>query len=205
MTTRIELSNILVRRAIEDLANLKFIPAIDKAHILLVANGDKPSMHTALFTEPIALTKDIQQPDIDSMNELMRIIADLMLKYKLETQVFTERVNGAETRSTRILFCVARRMSVVDQLVDARKKGDIEREGLLLGFPKSAVDAYISKSVIEVSHWPTSTEYVTADEMKFLNHMISKNNWKDEVSYLPEYARITRHISQKIYDQCVSD
>ncbi|MET0979963.1 MAG: hypothetical protein ABWX90_01755 [Candidatus Saccharimonadales bacterium] len=203
MTTRIELSDTAVQYAIEDLANLEAIPAIDKAHILLVANGDKPSMHTALFTDP-ALVKDIQQPDIDSMNKLVRIIADLKLEYEVETQLSTEQVNGTEMHSTRILFYIARRMSVVNQLIGARKKGDIEREGSLLGFPKSAVDAYISDNVIEVSHWPTSTEHVTADEMKFLNHMISNDNWKDEVKYLPEYARTTRLISPKIYDQCVS-
>lgn len=205
MMARIEFSNILVQRTIEDLASIEFIPAIDKAHILLVASGDKPSMHTALFTEPTSLTKDIQQPDIDSMDRLIRIITDLKLKYKLETQVSTEPVNETEMHSTRILFCIARRMSIVNQLVSARKKGDSQREGLLLGFPKSAVDAYIGGSVIEISSWPISTVHVTADEMKFLNHMISKNNWKNEIEYLPKYARITRHISQKIYDQCVSD
>lgn len=205
MTAQIEFSNKSVQRAIEDLENLEFIPAIDKAHILLVANGNKPTMHTALFTEPIARTKEIQQSDIDSMDKLMKIIADLKLKCKLEMQLFTEIVNGEEAYSTRILFCVAKRMSGVDQLVNARKKGDIKREGLLLGFPESAVNAYISNNVIEVSRWPTSTEHVTANEMKFLNHMISKDNWKEEVGYLPDYARTTKHISQKIYNQCVSD
>jgi hypothetical protein len=205
MISNLELSNRVVRHAVEDLEEVHGIPAIDKAHILLVANGNKPSMHSGFFSKQTRIGEAIPQSDIDILNMLVSILERLSLKYKLETKIFTETENGVPLNTTRTIFYIAERMDVVDRLIEAREKEDTEREGLLLGFPKSAVDAYARNDVIPVSNWPARSSCVNETEMKFLNHMISPTNWEAEVEYLPEYASITHFISPTIYDQIIKD
>lgn len=205
MTLQLELSDPLIRQAIEDLENLSFIPAIDKAHILLVANGTKPSMHTGIFIESSTLTSNTSKSERDNLQKLAEIITKLSLCYKLEVREYPMDVESNTPSYTGFVFCIARQMHIAEQLVEARANGDEEREGLLLGFPESSVAAFIKGDVLPIFDQQVSTSRVTADEMKFLNHMVSRDNWENEVSYLAEHADITRRISPEIYNQCIAD
>lgn len=204
MTLNFDISDEIIRKSIDDLEKLDLIPAIDKAHLLLVAAGIKPSMHTGIFSKQMKDGEEVHQPDIDSINTLSKIIASLSLKYKIESRKYTDTENGIPLHTTLTIFYIAQRDNVVDRLLKARTDEDFELEGVLLGFPKSAVDAYIRGDVIAVVDHPSHSEDVTEDEMKFLNHMISPSNWKDEVKYLPDYADVTCQISPVIYAQVLA-
>jgi hypothetical protein len=91
------------------------------------------------------------------------------------------------------------------ELFDARESCNEEREGILLGFPRTAVEAFVNGNMLGINEVPSSTEHVSAEAMKFLNHRLSKEHWEEEVKYLPNFARTVMRISPEIYNQCLAE
>jgi hypothetical protein len=205
MNTTLDLTNKAVQRAVRNLEQLDFFPAIDKAHLLLVANGNKPSMHSGFFSEPSIAIQNVLPSDIAKRNLFIDIVTDLGLMYRVETKLFDYEIDGVLSYSTRIVLCVAKDMNVVNQLFTAREQGDDKTEGILLGFPDSAVHAYVSNNLLDMASHPIATKLIDADDMKLLNHRLSKDNWEEEVLYLADYARAIKILSAEIYGQCIAE
>jgi hypothetical protein len=199
----LDLSDDKVQHAITDLKAIEGIPTIDKIFILLVANGDKPSMHTGFFSEPLPLGQPILKPDIAQKEMLESIINDLGLSYKTQTKTLEKVIDGELMSSVWIVFCVARQPNVVEALYNARVDDDERTEGLLLGYPESAVDAFVNGTMLDMDDVPVSTDHVTANEMKLLNHRLSKDDWQQEVRYLADYARSIQQLCPELYEACI--
>jgi hypothetical protein len=205
MTVQLEDSSKTIRRAIDDLVATNLIPAIDKANILMVLNGDKPSMHTGFFSDYVAIDKDLPGDYLKDRATFSKVIADLGLKCKMHIKHFEKEVNGVHSYTEWTVFCIAKELGMAIELFDARESCNEEREGILLGFPRTAVEAFVNGNMLGINEVPSSTEHVSAEAMKFLNHRLSKEHWEEEVKYLPNFARTVMRISPEIYNQCLAE
>ncbi|PLS80771.1 hypothetical protein CYG49_04055 [Candidatus Saccharibacteria bacterium] len=106
----------------------------------------------------------------------------------------------ASRKERHVPLYVSKKIATAKALKTAVEQKDDKQIGALLGFPPTAIDAYVDGSVLPYDQIPKSTETVTADEMKFLGHMLSRNNWQSEISYLPRYARKIKEIAPNFYD-----
>jgi hypothetical protein len=202
---KLDLSDDKVQRAITNLKAIESIPTMDRIIMLLVANGDKPSMLTGFFSEPLPLGQPMLKSDIAQKKMLESIIDDLGLSYKTQTKILEKEVNGELMFSEWIVLCIAQQPDIVEALYNARKDDDERTEGLLLGYPESAVDAFVNGTMLDMDKVPKFTDYVTANEMKLLNHRVSKDNWEQEVRYLADYARSIKALCPELYEECISE
>jgi hypothetical protein len=204
----LDLSNPRVATSIELLENDIEIKAIQKALIIRVAMGKKPATWQVIESEK--WKKGTHKTGIGSerWNHIDRLLSGLGLQYVVTTRLsddtFVQSKIGEQFWVEIGDVFIARTKETATQLADAARTKDDKRLGELFGFPDTAISAYISKDLIPFHKIPKFTDDITSEEMKFLNHMISKQNWKTEILYLPEFASDIRHISPKIYHDCVS-
>lgn len=205
MTVTPENLSKTIRDAIRNLAATNLIPAIDKANILMVLSGDKPSMHTGFFSDDTAIGKNLPEKYLEERAAFSKIVTDLGLKYQLQIKHLEKEINGVASWVEWAVFCIAKDLDTAIELCNARENWNEEKEGALLGFPKTAVDAFIHDTMLDIDDTPLSTEHVSAEAMKFLNHRLSKEHWEEEVKYLPDFARNVMRISPEIYNQCLAE
>lgn len=206
MTVNLEDLNTHIKKSvIDDLAAIDFIPAIDKANILMVLVGKKTSMHTGFFSEYIATGQELPADHQNNKTAFSKVIAELGLKCKIQIKQLEKEIDNVRSYTEWVVFCVAREISIAVDLFDARERQDAREEGVLLGFPETAVDAFVNDTMIAIEALPLSTKYVTVEEMRFLNHRLSERHWEEEIKYLPDFARTIKQVSAEIYRQCQAE
>jgi hypothetical protein len=204
---RLSLSNTDIQVAIRDLELEKEIKPIQKALILMVADDKKPATWQQIASEKWAEGTQETRITAKRWKELNNIFNKLGLKSSVRTRLddstFVQPKNGThQWIELADIFLSTDRLQA-DRLAKAVESEDHRQVGILLGFPKSAVDAFISKNILPVSEWPTSTQHVDESSMRFLNHMVSKDNWEREINYLPAFSRRIEQLSSKIYQDCL--
>lgn len=182
-----------------------FLP-IEKANILMVADGSKPASWQILFSD--AWNNDAAPTPIsaETWQYVGTLLGGLGLvslhTTRLDDTTFSQPQNGTHlTRELGDIF-IARDMSTAQRLADAIKANDDTTLGELFGFPKTSIQAYADNHMLAMADEPTETATVTRDDMCFLNHRLSQENWKDEISYLPSFAARIKEISPSIYADC---
>ncbi|MEO6109956.1 MAG: hypothetical protein ABIP50_03040 [Candidatus Saccharimonadales bacterium] len=75
--------------------------------------------------------------------------------------------------------------------------------GLLLGYPRTAVEAFLTPDMLEMNDEPISTEDVSVENMRLLGHRLSVDNWRDEVKYLEKSGEYLKTISPTIYGSLI--
>lgn len=205
MTVDVKSFNNTTLDAIEDLASIDYFPAIDKANIIAVLIENKPSMHTGFFSESTEIGNEPSSVYLQKQSTFENILTNLNLSYKKQIKRLERNVDGKPSYIEWVVYCIAKTLSTAVDLLNARENNDEKREGMLLGFPATAVDAYVNDTMLSMDEAPTSTESISDEAMKFLNHRLSKHNWEDEINYLPTFAENIKNISPKIYTQCLDE
>ena len=199
----LNLTDPAVREAIHALEIEEEIKPIQKALILMVADGKKPATWQQIASEKWTEDKEETRITPERWQEVNNIFDKLGLvaavRTRLDDSTFVQPKDGTHQWIELADILLSKDRSHANKLASAVASGDHRRIGVLLGFPQSAVDAFISKNTIAVSEWPSSTESVDEQSMKFLHHMLSKDNWKQEISYLPAFSQRVKELSEKIY------
>ncbi len=82
-------------------------------------------------------------------------------------------------------------------------EAELERKkGLLLGFPETAVDAWVSKDLINENELPEETR--NSLEYAFVDFRFSRNNWKEEFEFVKERAYKLEKLAPKIFESVIS-
>ena len=199
----LELANPNVQNAIYALEQENQIKPIQKALILMVADGKKPATWQQITSEKWAEGSQETRITPQRWQDLNEIFDNLglasVVRTRLDDSTFVQPKDSAHQWVELADIFLARDQSYATEVASAVEAGDHAKIGKLLGFPKSAVDAFMSKNTLPISQWPISTETVDKSSMKFLNHMISKDNWKKEIAYLPDFSKRVKELSEKIY------
>ena len=82
---------------------------------------------------------------------------------------------------------------------DAKKNSreKTKARGLALGYPKTAISAFINKEVIEIKDLPKQIR--ESKEIKFLNFRLSKKHWRKEFKFVQKRANTIKKLSPKLY------
>jgi hypothetical protein len=183
------------------------IKSIQKAIILWVADGKKPATWQQFVSEKWEQGAQETRITPQKWHYIDQLLSNLGLVYTTRTclndTMFVQPKDGRHLWVERGDVFIARKISNARELADAVERKDDDSIGRLLGFPESAVIAYVAKDTIPLDQRPSFTNDISHEEMKFLNHMVSKDNWQKEISYLPIFASDIKRISPAIYKQCI--
>lgn len=171
----------------------------DKASILLVHGKLKPS---ALIYIEGPVFGDLKHPTHIGPDELIdmdSVFSALGLEYCKTTEIM-----GAfkEQKYVEVIrFFIARDMHTACKLKILFDNISINHKeiGLLLGYPETSVNAFLTSNMLELADSPESTDEVNKFDMRLLNHRLSKDNWNDEVKYLTQSGKYIKSMSPLIY------
>ena len=174
----------------------------------MVADGQKPATWQLIQSEKWTEGDKETRISAQRWRELNGIFSALGLvsatRIRLDDSTFVQPKDGTHQWIELADIFLSRDQAHADALASAVDAGNHEQIGVLLGFPQSAVEAFMTKTSLPINEWPVSTQVVDEDAMKFLNHMISKDNWETEISYLPAFSQRINELSSKIYNDHIN-
>src|SRR3989338_10500616 len=157
----------------------------NQADLILVANKKKP---VAWFE--IEKKKPLSKKEIEKVENALK---KLKLPYQIQI-----------TRNRKTITCsVGKNRKHLQALLKAETKKNPKEKtkarGLALGYPKTAIAAFINKEVIEVKNLPKQIR--ESKEIKFLNFRISKKHWQKEFKVVQKRADTIKKLSPKLYKE----
>lgn len=159
----------------------------DVADIALVAQGFKPAaMLEITYFKNSKITK---REFSKQVNLLKKMLKNLNLQYKM-------RINYPMSKNELTQFSIiARNQKIIKKILVAEKeKNPVTRRlqiGQLMGYPKTAVNAFAKDKSITISDLPMSIQ--KNRNLKFLNFRLSKN-WRNEIKYLNKRVKILKKL-----------
>lgn len=184
--------------AVTDLESLPGITWGDKADILLTAAGLRPSALAHLEHEGSPIKPGVLGVEGAQIEAFGAVLDQLGLQYVTRNRVLYED-DEKQLGKEIVDFFASRDGSSANKLKDAFIAGDHTLIGLTLGYPKTAVEAFLTADMLPPAGHPTSTATVSEQNMRLLAHRLSKSHWKDEVHYLQEGGEALKKISPLIY------
>ncbi len=186
-------------QTLEDDEGFSFLGDHDKAEIALTLLGLKPGFILAWW-EPID-KKDLIQTE---SNDLERLLVGNQLKVK---SIFSNENQSVWCRT----FCAHDQDKLTKLIATEHVEGDTqdiikekERErGILLGYSKTAVEAYINDESIDDDQLPDSVRNST--EFKFVGSRLSKQNWQKEFKHVKQNIDAFKKIFPNLYDRVVNE
>lgn len=193
---------------IEKLEDLKGMTAEDKGSILLVHGDLKPAAFVVMEGEVFHLPGDVSHINPTQISILDEILTDLGLKYITTTEVMENASNKSYEHGQEVmLIFVSKDLHSAEQLKAAFDdiQNNHHEAGILLGYPITAVDAFLTPDMLDWSHHPKSTAAVSALNMRLLGHRLSKDNWQEEVKYLEASGKYLEATSPTIYTKITAE
>jgi len=175
----------------------------DKASILLVYAGLKPSCLAIFSGEVYDQTKDEVHIDAGILNIFKQILDALHLHYQIETKLY-ENEGENETNAQEVVRAfISKDKDTANKLkiyFDDLDKYDYEA-GILLGYPETAVMSFLTPNMLAMEDEPIATKYVSEVNMRLLGYRLSKDQWEDEVKPLEAQGNYLKELSPKIYSE----
>lgn len=186
------------------LENISGMISEDKASILLVMGDLKPSALVVMQGDIFPLSGDpIHVPERE-IETLKSILTNFEIFYFITTEIMENSSNKTYEHGQEVLRVFISKDELVAKKLE-KAFSDISKHhteaGLLLGYPQSAVSAFLTDEMLDWSGHPISTPEVSELNMRLLGHRLSKENWREEVKYLEESGEYVKSVSPLIYDQ----
>lgn len=107
----------------------------------------------------------------------------------------------------KILF--ARDLETLDRLKQAFVKNNDKEIGFILGYPESAINAYIEGKKFDEADYKNlpakeKEKLKKGEILNFINFGLSKNNWQEELKIIQEYQKLIRQKSPNIYKEILT-
>ncbi len=162
------------------------------ADIILVFSGFKSAamIELSYFRRP-GLSRQIFSKKVGDLEEIM---GQLSLKFELH-------INYPKNKKeiTRYSY-IARDQKTLEKLINMSNEVNTKKRrwmiGRLLGYPKTAVGAFSTGTVIETKDLPP--EVLQSEELRFLRFRLSKN-WKNELKYVKRMRDEIKSITPNLY------
>lgn len=188
---------------ISKLENLPEMISADKATILLVEGDLKPSALVIMQGDVFPLTEEPIHVSEQSIEDLTSILTSFGIFYYMTTEIMEGISDNSDEVWQEVLrVFISKNKSVakrLKELFDDIGKNHAEA-GHLLGYPETAVDAFLTDKMLPLEDHPVSTPEVSEINMRMLGHRLSKDNWRNEVMYLEPSGNYIKAKSRKIYD-----
>lgn len=172
----------------EKLINFSSLHDTDKVDIILVSLGKKSAAIGEFWYGPKENFSNTQFQD--NLNELESIFKELGLNHFLN-----------RARESYPHFYVAQDKKYLDAIIDACALEDTKATGRALGYPKTAINAFIGKTYLK-----EPPEEIKNDEaIRFLNFRLSSDHWREEYELARERARIIKEFLPEFHKKIVSE
>ena len=183
----------------------------DKINFLLTKGGLKPA---SIIELPIRLQTQEEVKEFFKENEIDEII-ELVKKSGLECHIGEKRIAEGSYRTKdepeierhskgehRDIF-IASSKEKLDALINSWYTEDQEAIGKALGFPTTAVEAFVGKREAWFDE-NIPNEIRESDAVTFLTPTLSKDNWQEEMKEGDKRARFIKKNSPKIYAEIMT-
>lgn len=175
--TTIEQENITQEQIekVKRLEQLNIGPA-QKAFIILVLLGLKPATELDLYEWN------------DKKEDIKKVMQEVGLEIK-EKEIPSDRKN------LKAKLAIAKDKTITERLLTIDSRKDHKEYGALMGYPESAVQAFINKEQL------LSKDDYPKDEEVIFNMGLSKNNWQEEFAILKKWSETIKKYNPDLYDQ----
>ncbi len=184
---------------LENEKNLSFIGDHNKVEIALTLLGLKPSFFMD-WQEP--LTKK------DQIHNESHELEQLLIENNCNVRSFFT----TENQSVWCRFYCARNEEILEKLIHTEytegdskeviKNKDKER-GLLLGYQKTAVEAYVNNQNIHDNELPIEVKKSTI--FKLIGHRLSRDNWNTELEEFKRHTDIVKSVFPNLYNRIINE
>jgi len=190
--------------AIKQLEKVPGMLAQDKASALLVYKGLKP---TALVIVEGDTFKDVHAPvrvATETIRSIETIFSELALKHTKTVEVMNAQ---GDSFVEVVRFFIAPDQSSANtlKLLFDDVSAHHAEIGRLLGYPETAVEAFLTPNMLDQEDVPESTQEVSRLNMHLLGHRLSKEHWRDEVQYLERCGEYIKSVSPLIYNEITKE
>lgn len=119
--------------------------------------------------------------------------------YELEEFKTEERT----TYNTGYNFIIAKNSENLSRIKKALKEGNEKEKGLLFGYPKTAVEGFINRKVLDYNELPKkeSKRLIKEKTSKFLDFRLSKNNWFEELKIVRKQQKLIKEKFPNLYQK----
>lgn len=176
----------LTPEIVERIENLMVDP-YTKVNLLTVIAGLKPAAFIG-FESTINLLE---------IEEIGSFIKDTSLKFEIKNR--KKKIDGTIPKELNFKdIIIAKNKKTLNILDRALNNDDEESLGLAIGFPKTAVEAYLGKRK-RLNKNTLPEEVRKSDAVRFCKFILSADNWHNEIEQGQKYANLVKEVSPNTY------
>lgn len=190
------LESVVIDR-LENEESLHFISDHDKSEIAFVLLGVKPAFFIAWW-EPSSASKLIEQEAHELESFLLEQVLFVRIKFAIEAQSIWCKCYCARDKDSLSKLVDSDYVDGDSRPVLIKKDKNL---GNILGYPQTAVDAYISGQSVDDDVLPLSV--VNSPEYKFVGFRMSKLHWKDEFDEAVVRVCMLKKLFPKLYQRII--
>ena len=196
------------RETIERMENLS-LGNQDKMNLILTFLGEKPTSEVEIDYDSKIPLVELEEV-LAKKENLEKNLSDVGLKFKILERERTDE-NGFDHKNFQ--FLIGKNEEKIEQLEKAILDEDVKKQGILFGYPESAVEAFskgIKELFIHEDWWQTLSEKEKEDISKegvlnFKNFQFSKKHWRKELETVRKWQGITEEKAPKLYQEITKD
>lgn len=189
------------------------LPIYDKIDILLVRSGAKPSAVTNLGRGEIAEIGDLhgEFPSVpkEKIEKISNFLSELGLLYSIgspeniENQELQENGSIIILRRQTIDIFMAMHQSDLDKLVTSIRSCDDEKTGEALGYPDTAIEAYVKKDSRYEDRAELPQEIKESPYYHFIRFALSPDHWQEEIKTAQKWADVVKTNSPRLFEEFI--
>lgn len=177
----------------------------DKASVLLVQAKLKPSALIVMEGDTFSDTKHPKHVDPKLLVTMDAIFTELGIHYVKTTEVMDAIKSGIYVEVLRFFIAPEPTTAKTLKSLFDDTSNNHTSIGLLLGYPKTAVEAFLTPNMLDQAETPETTDDVSKFRMRLLGHRLSKDHWGEEVKYLQPSGEYIKSISPYIYNKLTKE
>ena len=175
------------------LESFYFLPSNSIVDIICVYKKVKPATIIDIFHDS-AYPEEYFHENVASVEEILR---SLSLPYFIEIVSLDEEYEEAS-------IAIAQNKESLEKVKVANASEEKDRDNLLgeaMGYPQTAIAAYIKGNTMELSELPE--EIKNSDYIKFLEFKLSKDHWQEEIEGVKKRADTIRQTDPNFYNKII--
>ena len=178
--------------------------ASDIWYSYLVALDKKPTAWLVLCSDVWRDGESPKHVDRDRIETVKRVFEEVGIKYEIRIRVSDSGIYQPDEGRTRLNeICdvfISKDKNDISELIKSIDNKDDCRIGMLLGYPKTAVDAFTDGSRIGRNELSPEVRY--SEILNFVQFVLSKNNWQEEVGLVQGWVDELKSVSEITYLGC---
>lgn len=176
----------------------------DAIYLLLMIAGKKRGSFLQLWSEPWREgDRALSYPE-ETRRTVENSLGMLGLAYEIRTRVTTDGLDqpydgyGRKRYHELLDVYAAHSSKDVLDMIKAREDRDERALGTLLGYPATAIDAFVNETPLDEESVPLAVRL--SPEWQFVAFRFSRAHWQEEFEYVKDWVKTIHELSPLLYD-----